>query len=223
MGLRLFLLWLFLYTFTYYVSFGVIENRFTKVNFKCFNGNFAEASFIEKFIFELDASSYSFEITCILSRQVISLTKMVVSSAKFTILISWPPICIPLIFLLALMKLASTSAAIMYKSIENKHKWQTSRVRVKGSDRRSFILILDWILVYTSSTMWMNLSPYPNLWKAEKLKSQSALRILQTDFYSVYLTHYLTYSTFNTFCFLSIIVPNVFCIQFLKLTAATKW
>ena len=90
-----------------------------------------------------------------------------------------------LILLLALMKLASTSAAIMYKSIENRHPWQTSRVRVKGSDRRPFILILDWILVYTSLTIWMNLSPYPKLCKAEKLKIQSTLRISQKDFYSV--------------------------------------
>ena len=186
-----FQIWIFCCTFTYFVSFGVIENRVTKVNFKYFNGNFAEAWLFEKFIFELDVSSYSFKITCILSRQVISLKKMVVLSAKFTILISWSPICIPLILLLALMKLASTSAAIMYKSIENRHPWQTSRVRVKGSDRRPFILILDWILVYTSLTMWMNLSPYPNLCKAEKLKSQSTLRILQKDFYSVYLTHQL--------------------------------
>ena len=134
----------------------------------------------------------SFTMTCILSRQVKILKKMVVLSAKFTILISWSPICIPLILLLALMKLASTSAAIMYKSIENRHPWQTSRVRVKGSDRRPFILILDWILVYTSLTIWwMDLSPYPNLRKAEKLKSQSTLRILQKDFYSVYLTHQL--------------------------------
>ena len=132
-----------------------------------------------------------FKIPCILLRQVTSLKKMVVLSAKFTISISWSPICISLILLLALMKLASTSAAIMYKSIENRHPWQTSRVRVKGSDRRPFILILDWILVYTSLTMWMNLSPYPNLYKAEKLKSQSTLRILQKYFYSVYLKHQL--------------------------------
>ena len=32
----------------------------------------------------------------------------------------------------------------------------------------------------------MNLSPYPNLCKAEKIKS--TLRILQEDFYSDYLT-----------------------------------
>ena len=37
----------------------------------------------------------------------------------------------------------------------------------------------------------MDLSPYPNLRKAEKLKSQSTLRILQKDFYSVYLIHQL--------------------------------
>ena len=116
-----FQIWIFCYTFTYFVPFGVIENRVTKVNFKYFNGNFAEAWLFEKFIFELDASSYSFKITCILSRQVISLKKMVVLSAKFTILISWSPICIPLILLLELMKLASTAATIMYKSIENRH------------------------------------------------------------------------------------------------------
>ena len=117
---------------------------------------------------------------------------MVVSSAKFTILIPWSPICIPLILLLVLMKLARTSAVIMYKSIENRHLCQTSRVMVKGSDKRPFILILDWILVYTSLNMWwMGFSPYPDLRKAEKLKSQSTLRILQKDFYSVYLIHQL--------------------------------
>ena len=120
----------------------------TKVNFKYFNGNFPEAWLFQKFIFELDTFLHSFKITCILSRQVISLKKMVVLSAKFTILISWSPICISLILLLKLMKLESLA-------------------------------------------MWMNLSPYPNLCKAEKLKSQSTLRILQKDFYSVYLTHQL--------------------------------
>ena len=35
----------------------------------------------------------------------------------------------------------------------------------------------------------MNLPPYPNLRKAERIKS--TLRILQEDFYSVYLTHQL--------------------------------
>ena len=72
---------------------------------------------------------------------------MVVSSAKFTVLISWFPICIPLIILSVLMKLVSTSIAVMYNSMESRHPWQT-RIMVKGSDRRPFILILDSILVY---------------------------------------------------------------------------
>ena len=92
------------------------------------------------------------------------------SSAKFTISISWSPICIPLILLLVLIKLASTLATISYNNMENRH--QTPRIRVKGSGTMPFILILDWILAYKSSTMWMNLSPCPNLWKGENLKSQ---------------------------------------------------
>ena len=38
-------------------------------------------------------------------------------------------------------------------------------------DRRPFILILDSMLVYATSMMLMNLSPYPNLCKAKKIKS----------------------------------------------------
>ena len=80
-------------------------------------------------------------------RQAISHKKVVVSSAKFTILISWSPICIPLIILSVLMKLASTSIAIMYNSMESRHPWRT-HIMVKGSDKRPSILILDSILVY---------------------------------------------------------------------------
>ena len=79
---------------------------------------------------------------------------------------------------------------------------------MKGSDRRPFILILDWILVYAFGTMWMNLSPYPNLWRAEKLKSQSILKIIRKIF-SQFIWHilYVTnsrksvwkYSIFNNF------------------------
>ena len=113
--------------------------------------------------------------------------------------------------LLALIKLASTSAAIMYKSIENRHPWESSRVKVKGSDKRPFILILDWILVYTSLTMWMGLSPYPNLPKAEKLKYQSTLKILQKDFYSVHLTHELCIQQIVEMCKSSLfLIASVF-------------
>ena len=51
------------------------------------------------------------EHTFLNALQVISLKKMVVLSVKFTILISRSPICIPLILLSVLMRLASTSAA----------------------------------------------------------------------------------------------------------------
>ena len=120
----------FCYTFTFFVRFGVIKNRATKVNSKYFNGNFDnficpvwsvlflhapdyQAWLFQEFIFELDASSYSFKITCILLRQVIYLNKMVVSTAKSAILISWsPPICAPLILLLSLKKLASASVFV---------------------------------------------------------------------------------------------------------------
>ena len=65
----------------------------------------------EEFIFELDASSYSFKITCIMLRQVISLKNMLVSSTKFTILISWFPICIPLILINEIGKYLSCNNA----------------------------------------------------------------------------------------------------------------
>ena len=157
----------FLLTFNYFVPFGVIENRFTKINFKYFNGNCDYSScpgwwilflyapphkglaFWKNYLWTSLSFSYSLKITCILLMQVISLKKMVVLWVKFTILISWSPICFPLILLSALMKLASTSTAILYNSMESRHPWQT-HTRVKGSDRRPFILILDSILVYAT-------------------------------------------------------------------------
>ena len=42
-SLTLFHIWIFYYTFTYFVPFGVIKNRVTKVNSKSFNGNCAKA------------------------------------------------------------------------------------------------------------------------------------------------------------------------------------
>ena len=73
---------------------------------------------------------------------------MMVLSAKFTILISWSPIYITLIVLLVSMKLASTSAKIIYYSIG--HPWRTPRISVKESDKMSFILTLNWMLVYAT-------------------------------------------------------------------------
>ena len=58
-SLTLFQIWIFHYTFTYFVPVEVIENRVTKDNSKYFNVNCAEAWLFEKFTFELDASSKS--------------------------------------------------------------------------------------------------------------------------------------------------------------------
>ena len=146
------------YTFTYFVPIGVINDRVTKINSKYFNGKLwpfycsgwsilfsyapgHKALLVEMFLLQQDGSSYSFKINCILLRQLISLKKMVVPSAKFAILISWSPIYIPLFRLLTPMKLASTSAAILYNGIESGHLSQTPRIMVKGSDRRPAILI----------------------------------------------------------------------------------
>ena len=106
----------------------------------------------EKITFELVfifAFSFSFKTICILLAQVIALKKIVISSAQFAISMPWSPICISLILLATLIKLTSTSAAILSNSTESWHPWQT-HIRVKGSDRRPFVLILDSTLVYVN-------------------------------------------------------------------------
>ena len=147
---------------------------------------------------------------------------MVVSSAKFTILISWSPLCITLIILSVLMKLESTSIAIMYNSMNSRHPWET-RINVKGSNRRTFIL------KFFESTlmMWMNLSLYPNLCKTEKVKS--TLRILQKDIYWVYLAYQLSHNEWKeckiipflkaSYWCSPIIVSNVSCIWFFRISS----
>ena len=77
----------------------------------------------------------------------------------------------------------------MHNSIESGKSWRTPRIRVKGSDRRPFILILDWMLVNATLIMWMNLAPYPNFCKAGKTKSHPMNSI--RGFYSVHLTQYV--------------------------------
>ena len=76
-----------------------------------------------------------------------SLKTMVVSPAKLTILISWLHISISFTLVSAIMKLASTSATMMYSNIEIGDPWQTTSISVSGSDRRPFIFILDWMLL----------------------------------------------------------------------------
>ena len=157
----------FLPAFNYFVPFRVIENRFTKINFKYFNGNCDCSScpgwwilflytpphkglaFWKNYLGTSLSFSFRLKITCILLRQVTSLKKMVVLSVIFTILISWSPICIPLILLIALMRLASTSAAIFYNNLDSWHHWR-GLIGVKRSDRRPCILFLVSIFVYAT-------------------------------------------------------------------------
>ena len=157
---------------TYFVPIGVIKDKTTKMYCKYFNGKLwpyhlscftnsflydsaCKSWLFEKLIFELEAS-YSFEITWILIRQVRQKIGRVIS--KIYCLVSWSPICTPLILLSALMKMASTSTAVIYK-YECGNPWLTSCIRVKKSDSRPFILVLDWMLVYVTSIMWANLPP----------------------------------------------------------------
>ena len=94
---------------TYFVPIGVIKDRITKIYHKYFNekmrpyhlfflsnlflyGPDCKTWLFEKFIFEVEAS-YSFKITCILVRQVISLKKNGGIISKIYYLISWCPIC----------------------------------------------------------------------------------------------------------------------------------
>ena len=70
----------------------------------------------EKFLFELEAF-YSFKITCILVRQVISLKKNGGVISKIYCLIFGVLLCTPLILVLASVKMAGTSATVTYNSM----------------------------------------------------------------------------------------------------------
>ena len=105
------------------------------------------SGFLKKLFFELE----DFWDNSILLRQLKSHKKMVVSQAKLTVLISWSPIC------MSLTLVASTSATIIHNKIESGQPWWNLWMRVKKSDRRPFILILDWILMEVTWIMWMNL------------------------------------------------------------------
>ena len=87
----------------------------------CFINSFlydpaCKAWLFEKLIFE-PVASYSFKVTCILVRQVILLRKLGGVISKIYCLVSWSPICTPLILLSALMKMASTSTTVIYNSM----------------------------------------------------------------------------------------------------------
>ena len=116
---------------TYFVPIGVIKDIFTKMHPKYFNGKLephhlscfiksilydpAHKSWLfEKFIFELE-DYYSFKITSIMVRQVISLKKNGDVIVKIYCLISWSPICTPSIVVSASVKMAGTSAITVWE------------------------------------------------------------------------------------------------------------
>ena len=158
----------FLLTFNYFVPFGVIENRFTIINFKYFNENcdysscpgwwilFLYASprkglaFWKNYLWTSFSFSCSLKITCILLRQVISLKKMVVLPVSkincFNIMVSYLHSFNPFISINEIGKYLSRN---IVNSMESRHPWWT-HIRVKRSARRPFILILDSILVYAT-------------------------------------------------------------------------
>ena len=148
-SLTLFHIWVFLLTFNCFISFGVIENRFTKLTSSILMKIVTvPVVLVDEFYFYMyhPTKTWLFEKTLF---ELISLKKMVVLPAKLTSLISWSSICIPLILLSALMRLASTSVIILYNNLDSWCHWWT-HIWVKGSDRRSCILILESILVYAT-------------------------------------------------------------------------
>ena len=94
----------------------------------------------------------NFLFECPLSR-VIFLKKNAGAMSKIYCLISWSPIYTLLILVLASLKMANTSYAVIYNSIESGYAWRTLNIKVKESNRRPFNLGLDWILIHATSVM----------------------------------------------------------------------
>ena len=112
----------------------------------------------EKFIFELEAP-YSFKITCILVRQVITLQKNDGVIGKIYFIKFMASYLYSFNSCISINENGKYLSHKHIKQYESGHPSWTLHMKVKRSDRRPFILVLDWILVYTTSVMWMNLSP----------------------------------------------------------------
>ena len=83
------------------------------------------------------------------------------------------------------MKLASTSAAIMYNSMENKQPWQTSQARVKGSDRRPYFnFTFDiGVCIFNHVNEFVSIS---EIAESRKVKIPMNSKDITERFYSVY-------------------------------------
>ena len=125
--------WFFVKLWLIFFQIGVIKDRITKTypkylneklwpyHLSCFINSFLcdpanKRWLFQKFIFELEAF-YSFKITCILVRQVISYKKNGGVISKIYCLILWYPIFTHLILLSASVKMAGTSATVIYNSM----------------------------------------------------------------------------------------------------------
>ena len=98
-----------------------LNGKLWPYHLSCFINSFLydpanKAWLFEKFIFELEAF-YSFKVTCILVRQVISLQKNGDVISKIYYLILWSPICTPLTLVSASVKMAGISARVTYNSM----------------------------------------------------------------------------------------------------------
>ena len=118
---------------TYFAPTGVMKGRITKMYASILMENcdhtvgpvlstlllhdpVCKTWIFENFIFELEGS-HSFKINCILVTQVISLKQNAFVISKVYCLISWSPICTPLIFVSASLKMASNSSTLIYNSM----------------------------------------------------------------------------------------------------------
>ena len=149
---------------THFASLGVIKNRITKIypklyhngklwpdHLSCFVNLFLydpanTAWLFEKFLFELEAF-YGFKITCILVRQVIFLLKKwwrYQQNLLFNFMVSYLYLFNPCI---SISENGRYLSPVTYNSM---------KVDTPGE---LLILLLDWILVYATSVLQMNLPP----------------------------------------------------------------
>ena len=106
-----------------------------------------KAWIFEKFNFELEAFSYNFKINCMLVWQLMSLNKkMFASSGKLNIIfmVSYLYSFNPRV---GINENCNPLAEPVYSNTESGNSRWFCPLRVQELDRRSFILILDWILV----------------------------------------------------------------------------
>ena len=104
----------------------------------------------------------------------------------------------------------------------------------KWSDRRPFIVILDWMLVDAVLIMWMSFSTYPFSCKSEKVKPQSTLSkaLRESKDVFIHFIWHINYITNNRnsmqknpfsipgdqFSLIIVILSKVFCIWFSRIS-----